>query len=346
MLCYQCEAPATPFGTFHIVVGGYQHIKVNQHYLLDFGLSNSLIYFYRREHEDISIQQTNEFCGIKIQERLLLPNIGRDASAFFDYMIENYENPPVAFAFLHGHVGVSWHTSCNTTYSRILYYYRRIASGENPNRMMTLTANPKNNVSNPLEWYGRRQRGRKHRQLLTPKEAKEELKRKRFGPARYKAIDECKRLFIEYNITMRNTGKEYFESCCGTFILPGDRIRLYPKQFYYALRAFHMNPLYEDQHTGKVCFEFIVYEMFGDAYSDTRSRNAKSTNTSSNSKGQTSDIMPALTESTNTEASVTVEELLRLYHDADAVLEGTSGRNITQIRRCHIEAKEAGFRIE
>ena len=69
-------------------------------------------------------------CGMTAEERLII-NRGREASAFFDYIAavrrgDLGPRPPRAFAFLHGHAAIAWHTSCQAVYTRILNFYMQM----------------------------------------------------------------------------------------------------------------------------------------------------------------------------------------------------------------------------
>jgi len=77
----------------------------------------------------------------------LIPNRGREPGAFFDYAASVHDNPPRAFAFLHGHAAISWHTSCEAVFSRILLYYEALATNSATvphldKHMMSLTSKP------------------------------------------------------------------------------------------------------------------------------------------------------------------------------------------------------------
>lgn len=73
------------------------------HYLQHFGLSNAKVFIYRRVQAERPLTRLNTPCGIEIVERLLLPNRGLEASAFYDYVLEHYQSPPKAVMLLHGH---------------------------------------------------------------------------------------------------------------------------------------------------------------------------------------------------------------------------------------------------
>jgi len=173
------------------------------------------------------------------KEKLLTPNIGRDAAAFYDYVIEHYNNPPIATAFLHGHVANAWHTSCHAIFTRITRYYRGLAqptSYPNTAGMITLTSKPNGDlVRDPFEWYGGRRRLDDE-----PKEAA---------------------LFKEFNISLNDNG---FNSCCGSFITLGKNFRQLDVNVYFKLREYVTDPKLDDLRTGRIGFEFIIYSLWSD----------------------------------------------------------------------------------
>ena len=59
---------------------------------------------------------------MRAEERLLLPNHGRDAAAFYDYAAWRYDTPPQTVAFFHGHGVLAWHTARETVLTRVMLY--------------------------------------------------------------------------------------------------------------------------------------------------------------------------------------------------------------------------------
>ena len=97
------------------------------HYLWDLALSNVNIVLYRRERKNLPLRTWSNGCDMRAEERLLLPNHGRDAAAFYDYATtRRYDAPPQAVAFLHGHGALAWHTSCETVFTRITAYHEHV----------------------------------------------------------------------------------------------------------------------------------------------------------------------------------------------------------------------------
>ena len=172
-----CEAPSLPRGSFHIVVAGYKYqeqetgigFETNVNYLWDLGLTNADIFWYRRVRPEVPLRQEQGPCGMQLHERLVLPNIGRDALPFFNHIIEVWDHPPYALMFTHGHFAKAWHTSCDAVFARSAFVYREWArSVDLPhvkvpgipkrNHFVTLTSLPQDmNGTREFDaknWYG------------------------------------------------------------------------------------------------------------------------------------------------------------------------------------------------
>ena len=148
----------------------------DSHYLWDLALSNVSIVLYRCERADLPLRTWSNGCGMRAEERLLLPNHGRDAAAFYDYAAWRYDAPSQAVAFLHGHGALAWHTSCETVFTRVTAYHeylvRRNASSSTgvlevdgnflDTTTLTFARGRKETKFEPLKWNG----GKKRRRLL------------------------------------------------------------------------------------------------------------------------------------------------------------------------------------
>ena len=133
-----CLAPALPDDeTFHIVLGGQRYLSeehVAHHYLWDLQIPNMKIVIYRRMRLQKPARRWVGPCGMTAEERLII-NRGREALAFFDYIAAVRRGdlglkPPAAFAFLHGHGAIAWHTSCQAVFTRILNFYMQMVQPE------------------------------------------------------------------------------------------------------------------------------------------------------------------------------------------------------------------------
>ena len=293
-----CESPSLPLDSVHIVVAGHNPGDFKDHYLVQSGLTNARIIFYSREGDDNkTISQVNGSCGIIAVEKLLNPNYGREATAFYDYAIEHYDNPPKMIVFLHGHafVGTHPHNTCLGSFSRILHFYRSISNNSSFSRMITLTQKmPK---AQPFSWigamYDRRRLSAEHETTTTKqpfptiKGTDERSSRRRLQDVTV-AAQECVNIFVKNKVTARapgtipthdkrdnrvrfhsdirtdGTSQRYMRSCCSTFVMTGERLRWYPLQFYRDMKAYFLNQTINEQAAGWVCFEFVIWDLFAD----------------------------------------------------------------------------------
>ena len=87
----RCEEPSLPANQFHILIAGHKSQVVNEtneyHYILQHGLTNSKVFVYRREHPERVRNIYESHCGISVEEKILLPNRGREGTAFYDYVV-------------------------------------------------------------------------------------------------------------------------------------------------------------------------------------------------------------------------------------------------------------------
>ena len=140
-----CESPALPAGAIHVVIAGYKENTCFTHYLWDMGLTNAHVFVYRRRKPEKALRSWRGPCGMLVQERLLLPNHGRDIAAFHSHVVEHYANPPLSIVFVHGHGSDDErHTDCATIIGRARLAYRGLAgasvdAAEFAKHMVTLT---------------------------------------------------------------------------------------------------------------------------------------------------------------------------------------------------------------
>jgi len=259
--CSTCHSSVAP-PLLELVLAGHEYAAdFESHYLWDLALSNVNIVLYRRERADLPLRTWSNGCGMRAEERLLLPNHGRDAAAFYDYAVWRYDSPPRAVAFLHGHGALAWHTSCETVFTRVTAYHeyllRRNASSstvlEDRNFldeiMVTLTfaRGRKETEFEPLKWNGGKRR----------------LLRTSYVDAiRHPETSgrHCRAVLDEMGVTPLKRAP--VTSCCGSFILPGKLLRLHEKKLYERLFDYVVDTSVDDQISGRECFEFIVYGLF------------------------------------------------------------------------------------
>ena len=239
-----CETPTLPRNTFHIVIAGYAAKTCFAHYLWDLGLSNADVFIYRRTALGEPVKSWTGPCGMRAQEVLLAPNAGRDGAAFYDYVLQVYKQPPAAVMFVHAHGGIAYHTSCEAMFSRAHMYYQSLARVNYTGlskHMMTLTAFG--------EEFGA------GRYTVAYEDAP-------FDAIEGAEADQCKDILAKWGISINK--EEHFFSCCATFIVPGERLVMYPQGFYQDLKSLVMDPKLDVQNTGRVCFEYIIYALFNE----------------------------------------------------------------------------------
>jgi hypothetical protein len=283
--------------SFHIIVAAWKYQQSEGHagfepgvnYLVDLGLPNAQIFWYRRMklHEEARNYTSN--CNISVRE-VLTPNIGRDALPFFHHILDTWDNPPITIVMLHGHVADSHHSSCEGVFARTVYYYRSLvhnASASKP--MMTLISEQFG-----TKYFDHKQWWPDYQHLRNNSSARRLLKKPADTPvtgtdyidgfprrlnrdnrnadsllnnpdnvceaflARWKDLIDLQR--------RKGAGKQ--NACCGTFIVPWSRIRRFPKEFYEdILRNVMLDTNYSDALKGQECYEFVVWSWFGD-YTD------------------------------------------------------------------------------
>ena len=231
-------------GAFEVVIADHEYYEnFDQHYLWDLRLWNLHFVIYRRERPEISARSWKGPCNMSAEERILLPNHGRDGAAFYDYILWRYTQPPAAVAFLHGHAALGWHTSCEAVFTRIFAYYISLVSPERlplPNAMVTLTfaRGRKDTQFAPFQWNGGRKLLDKH-----PEDTS------------------CIEQLGQVNVSL---DRAPFSSCCGSFIVPGGVFQRYSPRVYSHLLSYLQNPAVDDYVSGRQCFEFVIYSLFSD----------------------------------------------------------------------------------
>ena len=320
-----CESPSLPPGKgMHLVVGGYRNsepgFEMNNNYLSDTGLTNAEVFWYRRINPDVPEAKDQKLpCGITMHERFLTPNRGRDGAAFYDHIIQVYDDPPAAIAFLHGHGAHAWHTSCDAVFGRTVYYYRDLVSslqetrGDKKisfspfetnatekrvsNHMMTLTSSSKGTKNYVHKWFGQ-SAWKVQLQVDTPELPISSAPLhvpSHFSPGFYANTNKpCRDLLNRWkDVIPKYSRKDPYmsTSCCASFILPGYRIRRYPRALYEDLFGVLTDEENNDLDIGRFCFEYIVFDLFHD------------------------------------EGSFAFQEVSKFYDEADALIHGKKGQS-------------------
>lgn len=257
----------------HIVVAGYKYNQDDaglqfghDNYLFDLRLTNAEIYWYRRVHPRQPLAPPIPGpCGMTLQERLLLPNYGREGAAFVNHVLEIYHDSlPNSIVFLHGHAAAGRHTSCDAVFSRSTLVYRDLAKGSIlkdskynhsvQNHIMTLTSSIYGTRDfHPFTWYG--MDGPNASRVPT-----EVLLANSIGEIQKTPCWLFQQRWM--HILPERSPSRQFNSCCASFVLPGKRIRRFPRAFYQDWLSVLTNTAQPDQ--GRECFEYVVYTWFGD----------------------------------------------------------------------------------
>ena len=254
-----CESPSVAAGSFHVVIAGYESKTCFTQYLWDLGLTNAQVFVYRRVGPEVPLRHWHGPCGMAVQEKLLLPNWGRDAAAFFSYVTEFYDRQAETVLFMHGHGPHAYHTNCETIMGRARLYYRGLAMpfASNPDvefsrHMVTLTRFSKG--EDDFKWL----RGFSEEDLMRRGRLQEEDKPTE-GELMDAAKGRCYPLFAKWSVNITQAG---FYTCCATFILPWERILRYPKGFYTEFLRLVQAEKTMDNIYGKQCFEFQIWAFY------------------------------------------------------------------------------------
>ena len=254
-----CLQPALPRGAFHVVVAGFELHTPHKNWLWALGLTNADVFIYRRvKGENSPLQEEAGACGVRVHERLLLPNKGKEAAAFYDYVAEHYNALPVSLVFLHGH-GPSdkSHTPCGSVFSRVRLYYQQLSdasfSGEPPVITLTGRADGSGDVN---AWS------------LDPQHALPSRDTHSADAGYLASFDplvtaNCTQILARHGQLFDDVfflNWKGFQSCCASFIVPGERLRRLPKMLYWDLRRFVLQDPF-DFSTARVCFEDIIWGL-------------------------------------------------------------------------------------
>lgn len=256
-----CESPSLPSGSLHIVIAGYEEKTCFTSWLWSLGLSNAHVFVFKRLVPERPLSRWSGPCGITVEERLLLPNHGREASVFHSYVLEHYDNPPKSVIFLHGHGPHAYHTSCESIVGRARLFYRSLVSpssrdSEFARHMISLTRFGK--ADDPI-WMHDFSEASLSRKLEEDPISEASLSRKLQEDPISKAKEACMPLYSKWSVNTTSAG---FYTCCAQFILPWESIIRYPKQFYAEALDLFLDPMYDDTWTGRVCWEHVVWSWY------------------------------------------------------------------------------------
>jgi hypothetical protein len=210
--------------------------------------------------------------------------MGRDALPFFHHILETWENPPKAIVMLHGHAADSHHSSCQGVFARTIYYYRSLVRNASASKPMLTLISERYGTQyfDHKQWWPSYQQLRNNssaRRLLkkladepvTGKDRGVDFRRRLNSPPLDNPDNPCAAFVARWKDLInlqRSKGAGKRESCCGTFIVPWNRIRRFPKEFYEDIvRNVMLDTNYADHWKGLKCYEFVVWSWFGD-YND------------------------------------------------------------------------------
>ena len=253
-----CESPSLPAGSMHIVIAGYEDKNCFTHYLWDLGLTNAHVFVYRRLSSERPLAIWRGPCGMTVEEKLLLPNHGRELAAFQSYVTEHYNHPPSSVLFLHGHGPHGWHNDCENIVGRARLFYRGLV----PAQERTEDADFANHMV-ALTRFGKQEDPDWMRDLVMDPTLSREShgdmdRRLQEGFTEDSVSASCAALLKRWSVNMTSAG---FHSNGATFILPWERILRYPKGFYEEALAYALANN-SDTWTGRYCFEFAVYAWY------------------------------------------------------------------------------------
>ena len=283
-----CVEPALPDShPFHVVVGGHKYLsdeQVAHHYLWDLQIPNMKIIIYRRVRLEKPARRWSGPCGMTAEERLII-NRGREASALFDYVLavrrgDTGLQPPRAFAFVHGHAAIAWHTSCQAMFSRILNFYMQLVQPSThleglERHMMSLTSKASGGLKHIVKLSD-------HRGLSQgiKGSGEEYLSRTAtvFHREETRAKEECFRIFRRHGLDLPYGTKARFRGQSASFVSSWDRFDAAPigmlEEMLVRFTARNMTdttfiPELKKDITREYfwsihCFEFSVYELFPD----------------------------------------------------------------------------------
>lgn len=236
-----CIFPSLPSGLLHVVIASW---AISDNWLelpASMGLTNAHFFVYRRHFEDTPLRSARGPCGIEVTERLILPNRGRDAAAFYDYAESQRDSVlPAAVVFIHDHGPTAWHTSCAAFYGRISLYYRELVANPELDMMITLTDKPTGEGNVDDAFGGRRVLGPEDDSVCS---------------------DALRKHNLSHALGFPEVGPvpdENYYSCCATFIMPGRRLLRHTASLYGDLRKVVID-LADDQRSSRVCFEYRVW---------------------------------------------------------------------------------------
>lgn len=220
---------------------------------------NVRVFAYERRKHILNNKITKDFSIIKSFEKsdgcrftafdvYMHSNYGKDGSPFYHYAYYGEYRNSDSLVYLHGNVLNDWHSDCYTTFQRIEFYLR-----EKPKIMMSLTG-----IANFFDWYG-------NRTYVLPENKWRNNQHHTWNFTNDEIVVTPRRqtIFDRHKITLKRNN---YGACCGTFIMPIERLFLYPHSFYLEMFNEIMNKKINHESSARIYYEFIIYQLFGDVY--------------------------------------------------------------------------------
>ncbi|KAG2493537.1 hypothetical protein HYH03_008351 [Edaphochlamys debaryana] len=223
------------------------------------GLTNAVVYKYRKLDEGNPLRSWQLACGVAVYERLMLPNLGSEALAFYSYLLEFYNKlPNLAVFFLHDH-GEAWHVSCSSLAARSrLWYQEAVEGGPMMGRMISFTSQEQDNIT---AWYG----GPNGPAARTRNGIRGLLQS---NPGADVIHQEARDIAVKWKVPTDNP-PGLFMQCCASFIVPSKALAALPAGFYRDMLRF-LAKTKDTLESGKAALEFSVWRLFStDTLDDT-----------------------------------------------------------------------------
>jgi hypothetical protein len=248
-----CEEHSMSRRVMHIVVGSYAYkekeggVSFESNYLWSLGLTNARVFWYRKTETTIAPRRQAGPCNVTIQETIFLPNHGKEAVALLDHIQKVWYDPPTALVFLHGHLAQAWHSSCESSFSRIIAYYRMMHAVTRVEGLLPTDLTY-------LPWMQQRRRRLSRNRDNDDTNSETAL-------ACHTFLD---RMMETYKIPDPRKADRWWP-CCTNGIIPWHRIQRYPIGFYRDWLTFMSDTAHDQHTTSRFCFEYILWPLFGNS---------------------------------------------------------------------------------
>jgi UDP-galactopyranose mutase len=131
-----CWKPGLRTGDISVVYGtnsaSQESTNKIAQWLSIFPVTNATVHVYFRStsayrlHRNSVYSPSNLSCGVRLKERMLIPNRGNEAAVFLAYIVENYQSLPEMIVFMHDHGAQSWHSETEIFFRRLKAFYNGV----------------------------------------------------------------------------------------------------------------------------------------------------------------------------------------------------------------------------